>query len=966
MKKRLLLMMAFVLSFMMGANAQVTEVLEAPSADKATFTGTSFTAGEGGQLTTGTQDVSGKTFLKIRTGNEGNSLTFSVIDGYAITGISMDAYSNNKSTSADRSINLTAVNIDEAESSILENVVKLPGGTAGQTPVNVSLSGFEAKKSIKMTFNNSNIVTETEDPAGKNKQIFAYIEVTYIALNADPVAEPAIKFTAGAAERTITLGLSAAGKVSVDWGNGEKVEQETAAAYDGSNGLEFTGTPSGEVKIYGENIIYFEAFTKMTDGKIIDGITAIDLSNATSITELDIHQNALTTLDLSKLTALTSLNIGVNDFTSIDLSALTELVSLDITNGKLTELDLSKNTKLTKVVLSGNKLQTLDFTNNPLIRTFTVLNNELTNVTIGANTAKGHTFQFGGNKLTSFSLKDVADVATSFVYLRDNSLTSLELPSKVRRMWLDGNAFTLAQLAALKDSATQTFTYATTFTKPQAQAPYVIDKVIESGDAIDLSSQAKLGETETVFTWINKADTLKAGTDYTVENGVFTFLTAQDSLYCVMTNTELPLIKYTTTATRVVVLPVAIKLTAGNVERSITVGLSDAGIVKVDWGNGELIKKIAAAAYDGWDNALEFTGTPSGEVKIYGENINYLQSFTKYADGATVITDGITAIDLSNAATITELDLHQNNLTAIDLSKLTALTSLNIGVNDFTTIDLSANTKLTKIDLSNGKNNGVLESVDLTKNTKLTNIVLSGNKLTSLDLSKNAVAKTITVLNNQLTSVTFGENTAKNHTINLGGNKLTTIDLTQFTTYAGMYLRVRDNDLTEIKLPGQIKQLWADGNNFTLPQLYALKNQAQTLTYATTFTKPQAQAPYAIAESVKSGETIDLSSQALLGETATEFVWINKADTLKAGTDYNVENGVFTFLTAQDSLYCEMTNAELPAIKYTTTATKVEAKATGIQTIQMKGIEKIYNMKGQRIAAPVKGLYIRNGKKYVK
>lgn len=600
MKKKLLLMMAFVLSFMMGANAQVTEVLGAPSADKATFTGTSFTAGEGGQLTTGTQAVSGKTFLKIRTGNEGNSLTFSVIDGYAITGISMDAYSNNKSTSADRSINLTAVNIDEAESSILENVVKLPGGTAGQTPVNVSLSGFEAKKSIKMTFDNSNIVTETEDPAGKNKQIFAYIEVTYIALNADPVAEPAIKFTAGAVERTITVGLSAAGKVSVDWGNGEKVEQE------------------------------------------------------------------------------------------------------------------------------------------------------------------------------------------------------------------------------------------------------------------------------------------------------------------------------------------------------------------------------AAAAYDGWDNALEFTGTPSGEVKIYGENINYLQSFTKYTDGATVITGGITAIDLSNATTITELDLHQNNLTTVDLSKLTALTSLNIGVNDFTTIDLSANTELTKIDLSNGKNNGVLESVDLTKNTKLTNIVLSGNKLTSLDLSKNAVAKTITVLNNQLTSVTFGENTAAKHTINLGGNKLATLDLTQFTTFDGTYLRVRDNDLTEIKLPGKINQLWADGNAFTLAQLYALKDQAKTLTYATTFTKPQAQAPYAIAENIKVGETIDLSSQALLGETATEFAWINKTDTLKAGTDYTVENGVFTFLTAQDSVYCVMTNAELPAIKYTTTATKVEANTTGIQTIQVKGMEKVYNLKGQRIVAPVKGLYIRNGKKYVK
>ena len=960
--------MAFVLSFMMGANAQVTEVLGAPSADRATFTGTSFTAGEGEQLTTGTQAVSGKTFLKIRTGNEGNSLTFSVIDGYAITGISMDAYSNNKSTSADRSINLTAVNIDEAESNILENVVKLPGGTAGQTPINVSLSGFEAKKSIKMTFDNSNIVTETEDPAGKNKQIFAYIEVTYIALNADPVAEPAIKFTAGAAERTITLGLSAAGKVSVDWGNGEKVEQEATAAYDGSNGLEFTGTPSGEVKIYAEGINYLQAFTKYAAGVdvITDGITAIDLSKATTITELDLHQNNLTAVDLSKLTALTSLNIGVNDFTTIDLSANTELTSIDLSNSKnngvLETIDLSKNTKLTKVVLSGNKLKTLDFTANPLIKTFMVLDNQLTSVIFGENTAAKHTIQFGGNKLTTLDLTQFTTFDGTYLRVRDNDLTEIKLPGQIKQLWADGNNFTLAQLYALKNQA-QTLTYATTFTKPQAQAPYVIDKVIESGDAIDLSSQAKLGETETVFTWINKADTLKAGTDYTVENGVFTFLTAQDSLYCVMTNTELPLIKYTTTATRVVVLPVAIKLTAGNVERSITVGLSDAGIVKVDWGNGELIKKIAAAAYDGWDNALEFTGTPSGEVKIYGENINYLQSFTKYADGATVITDGITAIDLSKATTITELDLHQNNLTTVDLSKLTALTSLNIGVNDFTTIDLSALTELVSLDITNGK----LTELDLSKNTKLTKVVLSGNKLQTLDFTNNPLIRTFTVLNNELTNVTIGANTAKGHTFQFGGNKLTSFSLKDATDLATSYVYLRDNSLTSLELPSNVKRIWVDGNAFTLAQLADLKRLAtQTFTYASTFTKPQAQAPYAIAESVKVGETIDLSSQALLGETATEFVWINKADTLKAGTDYNVENGVFTFLTAQDSLYCEMTNAELPAIKYTTTATKVEAEATGIQTIQMKGIEKVYNLKGQRIAAPVKGLYIRNGKKYVK
>ena len=371
--------------------------------------------------------------------------------------------------------------------------------------------------------------------------------------------KPAISFEATPGlERSITVGLNAAGTVKVDWGDGTPVEMKAAAAYDGwDNALEFTGTPSGTVKVYGEGISYFQGFTKFVDGELPGGITSIDLSNATDLTELDIHQNKLAAVDLSKLTALNTLTIGVNDFETIDLSANTELTSIDFSNGKLTAIDLSKNTKLTKVVLSGNKLTTLDFTNNPLVKTFTVLNNQLTDVNIGANTAKGHTFQFGGNKLTSFSLAEATDLATSFVYLRDNDLTSLTLPAAVRRIWVDGNAFNLAQLYELKSLASQTFTYATTFTKEQAQQPYAIDATSTTG-TIDLSALAKLGETATVFTW-KKADgtALVEGTDYTVTDGVFSFLKPVDGIHCEMTNAELDAFTaekpYTTTVTNIAV-----------------------------------------------------------------------------------------------------------------------------------------------------------------------------------------------------------------------------------------------------------------------------------------------------------------------------------------------------------------------------------------------------------------------------
>lgn len=781
--------------------------------------------------------------------------------------------------------------------------------------------------------------------------------------------EPAITLTAPAVERTITVGLNAAGKVQIDWGNGEKVEKEAAAAYDGwDNGLEFTGTPSGEVKIYAEGISYLQAFTKYAEGAdvITDGITAIDLSKAATITELDLHQNNLATVDLSKLTALTKLTIGVNNFTTIDLSANTELTSLDLSDGKnkgvLASIDLSANTKLTSVVLSGNKLTSLDLTHNPLAKTITVLNNQLTSVTFGENTAKNHTINLGGNKLTSLSLKDATNITNSFVYLRDNELTSIELPANVKRLWVDGNNFTMTQLYELKGKVSQTFTFATTFTKPQAQAPYAIAEKMEIGASVDLSSQAMLGETATEFVWKNKDDILTEGTDYTVENGVFTFLTAQDSLYCEMTNAELAGLNYHTTATQVVApkeLPLAVTFTAGAVERSVTVGLSEAGKVQIDWGDGDKVEKEAAGAYDGWDNGLEFTGTPSGEVKIYGENISYLQSFTKMVDGK--VENGITAIDLSKAATITELDLHQNNLTALDLSKLTALDKLTIGVNNFESIDLSANTELTTFD-ANCTADGNLTSLDLSKNTKLTTLKANNNKIQTIDLSKNLSLKNVYLLGNGLTAVDFGENTTAKIYISLNNNKLETLDVTALTGLSAGTLLLLNNNLTEVKLPATVKTLNVTGNKFTLASLYTLVSGSEI----TGLTAASMQ-DMVIADAIN--ESIDLSTQATLGEKASTIKWFLKNGTeLVEGTDYTVENGVYTFIKEQaDSVYATLLNAE--ALPKLTTAIKTTlAKVTpvvvdGINTVatgRKTGV--VYNLKGQRVAAPRKGLFIMDGK----
>ena len=405
----------------------------------------------------------------------------------------------------------------------------------------------------------------------------------------------------------------------------------------------------------------------------------------------------------------------------------------------------------------------------------------------------------------------------------------------------------------------------------------------------------------------------------------------------------------------------AITLTATAVERTITIGLNAAGKVQIDWGNGEKVEQEATAAYDGWDNALEFTGTPSGEVKIYGEGIKYFQAFTKYAEGADVITDGITAIDLSNATTITELDLHQNNLTALDLSKLAALDKLTIGVNNFETIDLSANTELTTFD-ANCTADGNLTSLDLSKNTKLSTLKANNNKIQTIDLSKNLSLKNIYLVGNGLTAVDFGENTTAKIYISLNNNKLETLDVTALTGLSKGSLLLQNNNLSEVKLPAVVKTLNVTGNKFTLASLYELTNSA-TITNLTAASMQD----MVIADAIN--ESIDLSAQATLGTNASTIKWFLKDGTeLTEGTDYTVENGVYTFVKEQaDSVYATLLNTEaLPmlttAIK-TTLAKVTPVVANGINTVatdRKTGV--VYNLKGQRIAAPRKGLYIMDGK----
>lgn len=150
-----------------------SEALKAPAEDKGVIVGECYTAGANGEITNSVSNG----YLKVRTGNADNTITFSVNKGYVITKMYVEGYSNNTSTTADRSITMTSVAVDGAD--IAESTLVFPGGKAGQTPVNRTYSNLGAKQAIVLNFDNSKITTSDVDSKGKNKQIFLKVTFTY-------------------------------------------------------------------------------------------------------------------------------------------------------------------------------------------------------------------------------------------------------------------------------------------------------------------------------------------------------------------------------------------------------------------------------------------------------------------------------------------------------------------------------------------------------------------------------------------------------------------------------------------------------------------------------------------------------------------------------------------------------------------------------------------------------------------
>lgn len=364
------------------------------------------------------------------------------------------------------------------------------------------------------------------------KKFFTLLLAVISTMTAFAQTEPAIELQAevDGNTRTFTIGLATEGTVQIDWGgNGEKVTSEVIPAYDGWNQVNVSGTVSGDgkVKIYGDNIVYFECSSRVDGAQVL----SLDVTKATTLKDLTANTNKLASIDLTKNTELEKLTINNNQLTSIDISKCTKLTTLDITNNLLTAIDITKNQALQTLRIGQNKLTgDLDLSTNPTIKSVYALTNELTSVKIGNNTASKPYFSFNYNKLTSIDASGINDAKNAILFLIGNQLTEIKLPSaQMKTLNISKNNFTLATLPDATTAA-KGFTYA-------PQNDYVIAESYKVGDVLDLSSQTSATLNTQFAVYKSDKTALTEGTDYTVADGKITFLTAQEAVYVTMSST---------------------------------------------------------------------------------------------------------------------------------------------------------------------------------------------------------------------------------------------------------------------------------------------------------------------------------------------------------------------------------------------------------------------------------------------
>lgn len=678
---------------------------------------------------------------------------------------------------------------------------------------------------------------------------------------------------------------------------------------------------------------------------------------------------------------MTALSINGMPLAGIDLSRATELTELTLTGCGLTTIDLAYNRCLQSLDISGNKLTSVDLSGiygdyeKNVLRDINASGNLLTEFKI-MTPITTRNLNLSDNRLTEYSLKDFDNLQN--VDLSDNLLSgefSLAYQGNAETIDLSGNNITtllydsFANLSHL-DISDNRLTLETLPYMPSQQgyvyAPQKPYQLYAKAPAINLSEQNRVlaDGRGTEFVWKKvTGETLTEGVDLTLENGAAKFLrTDLGKVYCEMTNPAFPQFAgdniYRTTEVEVVGIPttiVATFTTTEDGEGSVTLTADHDTQLYIDWrGDGS-------------------------EYTPYDVTTRYI----RYSGQRTFAGANVKAYTYEAPTDITVFSLAGMPLSDFDATPLTNLVNLAVSDAGLTAdkLKLPDCPGLAELSLDN---NALTEYPYFEKYPNLYLLDLTGNRLTSFDASPLKSLQSLSLSYNELTSVTF--NNPSLWDLDLQHNNLESFTASGLSALSQLFLS--GNKLSEINITSlrrTLRVLYLSDNRFTFTTLpiqsiypylttYICGNQEE-ITPATSF--------------VDGYLKVDLSSQAKVGDVATEYTWFLgepvydseqgtlTGETLIADDEYTIVDGVTTFNEAyNEKVVCVMTNATFPGMYLRTV--QLSMHDSGVEEITIDGSSEaaevnVYNLQGICVKANVAraeatdgltpGIYIIGGKK---
>ncbi len=700
---------------------------------------------------------------------------------------------------------------------------------------------------------------------------------------------------------------SAPRRFSVDFGDGNPVTFD-ASGSGIADGCKVTGIRNGS----GYLTVYVPEGTDITALEV-DGITlySIDFNAAADmLRELTLKGTGLYSIDLERLRCLRSVNMTGNNLYTFSIKGKnynfvkTTLTDLIVPSNGISVFEFDDLESLERIDLSYNNIEELDLSLAKRASDINLSHNRLTAVDMSACAG------LVGIDMTSNSISDItlpAESVLETLRIGDNAMTLANLP--------DPSLFT-------------TYSYA-----PQARVGIPV-----KGPGADLSSQyVNVGGATTQYAWFTSEGLmLTEGIDYTVSEGKTRFLNSSlGKVYCAMTHAAFPEFSIAggtaLLSTEIETAPMPTNVVASFTTpvggESVSLSLAATApntSVFIDWkGDG-----IDLISYDLDTTYRLFEGTTSAgaEVKVY-----------TYEDGASLSVFSVSgatmgSVDLSKLKNAVAITLSDAKLSEVTLPESNVLREINLNGNRLSALDLSGHLNVYSLSLSDNLFSG---TIDLTPYKDLELISLGNNKLTGIKLD-NPGLWFLDLAHNSFETIDLSGAPALNQ-LGLSGNSLSTIDVSFLTNLRGLTL---------------------DANRFTFATLPPVKPSYSLYIYAN---QARINAPV-------DGNRVDLSDQAAVDGTATEFTWFLDepqqdeegnwvGEELIADDEYTIENGVTTFNADFVNVIGLLTNEAFPDLDLFTTAINVSGvenvAVCGAVSIRAEGRDIVIESDGQAGTAAV-------------